>query len=98
MRFRRNRHEGIGQAGFGIEFLLQFPFAPAVVVLGYGQAKRNVWLRRCELLIAPFVRKKSSQECVIRLANDEKSLATPAFFFHQYHAEVLDRGLSTYQH
>src|SRR5215469_4736435 len=97
MRFRRNRHEGIGQAGFAIEFWLQFPFAPAVVVLGYGQAKRNVWPRRCELLVAPFARKKRSQERVIGLANDKKSLATPAFFFDQYHAAALDRSLSTYE-
>jgi hypothetical protein len=62
-------------------------------MLRHGQAKRNAGLGLCELVVAPFPRKKRRQKGVVCLAHDEKNLASPAFSFDQYHAAALDRSL-----
>src|SRR5213592_590226 len=82
-----NRHEAVRQMSLGVELGLQFPFAPAIVALGDGEAERSVRLRLAEAFVAPLPRKKPRKKSVIRLTDHQQSGIVFTLFFEKYHAD-----------
>src|SRR5260370_29021684 len=73
--FRSKRHEAVGQTCLGVDFRLQLPFLPAIVVFAGRQPQRFEKLQPLEKLVPPFARKKAGQYCVIRLPDQNKLIA-----------------------
>src|SRR5271154_4370204 len=64
---RRNRHKRVRHERLRVHARLQFPFLPAVVVLRGSQTKGLKRLRLRKHGVAPFPRKKPTQERMVRL-------------------------------
>ena len=74
MLFGGNSHEIVRRECFGIDPGTEFPFLPAIVVFGGGQAKRRERLWFGKFLVSPFAGEEATQERVIRLANDNHQI------------------------
>jgi len=72
---RGNGHEGVRRKSRGVDAWLQLPLSPAVVVLGRGQPERRKRLRPLEEFVPPFARKKTRQNGVVRLTNQNELVA-----------------------
>src|SRR5258708_20345768 len=90
-----NRHEAERQASLGVQYWLQLPFAPAIVVLRHRQTKRSIGLRLGEFFVAPFTRQKSRTKLVIRLTNHQQLRIAFAFFFYKTRPSALARRRNT---
>lgn len=69
-----DRHEAVRSEGAGIDAWEQFPFLPAVVVLGGGETEGVERLGSGKSIVAPLPGKKSGKKSVISLAYDDDGI------------------------
>lgn len=68
-------HEAVRSEGARVHARGQFPFLPAIVVLGGGQTEGTERFWTGEDLIAPFPRKKTGKKGVVGLTNDDDGVS-----------------------
>src|ERR1700722_15515967 len=71
----RDRHEVIRRECLGIDLRQQFPFAPAVIMLGGRQTEGFKWLRAAEDFVAEVARKKACQHGMVSLPHQDELVA-----------------------